>query len=194
MEWGLFIPITYTTSFALSSKAVDATFAYQLIAVLNAGSSVGRWAPGYVADRLGRFNCMIGALLLCFVTTLALWLPATLMAPVGEYSENGGAVKGLTVAFALVFGIASGSNISLVPVCVGQLCAMEEYGRYYGTCYTIVSFGTLTGIPIAGSLLQAAGDRYWGVAIFTIATYALAVASFVCARVLKVGWGLDKKF
>lgn len=194
MEWGLFIPITYLTSFALSSNAVDSTFAYQLIAVLNAGSSVGRWAPGYVADRLGRFNCMVGALLMCFVTTLALWLPATIMTPVGEYSTDGGAVKGLTIAFALLFGIASGSNISLVPVCVGQLCKMEEYGRYYGTCYTVVSFGTLTGIPIAGSLLQATEDRYWGVAIFTIATYALAVASFLGARVLKVGWSMSIKF
>ncbi|KAL0264519.1 hypothetical protein SLS55_000469 [Diplodia seriata] len=195
MEWGLFVPITYTTSFALSSGAIDDTFAYQLIAVLNAGSSIGRWAPGYVADRLGRFNCMVATLAFCFVTTLALWLPATAMTPVpSPSSADAASVKGLTVAFAFLFGLASGSNISLTPVCVGQLCDTAQYGRYYATCYTIVSFGTLTGIPIAGALLQRSEGRYWGVAIFTIITYALSVACYVVARVLKVGWALGAKF
>lgn len=194
MEWGLFVPITYTTSFALSSGAIDQTFAYQLIAVLNAGSSIGRWAPGYVADRFGRFNCMVATLTFCFATTLALWLPATIMTPVPDFSADSATVKGLTIAFAFLFGLASGSNISLTPVCVGQLCDTSQYGRYYATCYTIVSFGTLTGIPIAGALLQTCNDRYWGVAIFTIATYALSVACYVTARVLKVGWSLSAKF
>ena len=34
-----------------------------------------------------------------------------------------------------------GSNISLTPVCVGQLCDTEVFGRWYATCYTIVSIG-----------------------------------------------------
>ncbi|GME37009.1 mfs monocarboxylate transporter [Neofusicoccum parvum] len=196
MEWGLFVPITYLTSFALGAGdgAFSSTFAYQLIAVLNAGSSVGRWAPGYFADRWGRFNCMVGTLALCFLTTVALWLPASVMAPVGALSEDRQAVRGLTIAFAFVFGVASGSNISLTPVCVGQLCETAQYGRYYATCYTIVSFGTLTGIPIAGALLNAVGGRYWGVVIFTIATYALSVASFLAARVIKVGWTVGVKY
>ncbi|OJD35853.1 mfs monocarboxylate transporter [Diplodia corticola] len=194
MEWGLFVPITYTTSFALTSGAFDQTFAYQIIAVLNAGSSIGRWAPGYVADRVGRFNCMVATLAFCFFTTIALWLPAAIMTPVFSVGGDPATVKGLTVAFAFLFGLASGSNISLTPVCIGQLCDTAQYGRYYATCYTIVSFGTLTGIPIAGALLQRSGGRYWGVAIFTIVTYALAVACYVAVRVLKVGWGLGKKF
>jgi hypothetical protein len=45
------------------------------------------------------------------------------------------------IIFSVVFGFASGSNISLVPVCVGELCPVENYGRYYTTVYTIVSFG-----------------------------------------------------
>jgi hypothetical protein len=47
----------------------------------------------------------------------------------------------LLVIYALLFGFSSGSNISLTPVCVGQLCKTENYGRYYATAYTIVSFG-----------------------------------------------------
>jgi predicted MFS family arabinose efflux permease len=56
MEWALFVPITYLTSFATSTGAMSPAFSYQLIAIMNAGSCLGRWAPGYVGDKLGRFN------------------------------------------------------------------------------------------------------------------------------------------
>jgi predicted MFS family arabinose efflux permease len=52
MEWGLFIPITYLTSFATSTGAFDAAFSYELIAILNAGSCLGRWAPGKLFEQL----------------------------------------------------------------------------------------------------------------------------------------------
>ncbi|OCK84822.1 MFS monocarboxylate transporter-like protein [Lepidopterella palustris CBS 459.81] len=188
MEWGLFVPITYLTSFALASGAIDATFSYQLVALMNAGSSIGRWAPGYIADKMGRFNSMIAALVLCTATTLTLWLPASILDPTSASSAL--TIKALTITYTLIFGCASGSNISLTPVCVGQLCGTHEYGRYYATCYTIVSFGTLTGIPIAGALLQAAGGRFWGVVVWTGLCYVLALASMVMARACRVGWKL----
>ncbi|OCL12240.1 MFS monocarboxylate transporter [Glonium stellatum] len=192
MEWGLFIPITYLTSFALATGAIDATFSYQLIAIMNVGSSIGRWAPGYVADKLGRFNSMIAALVLCTATTLTLWLPASILEPTSPSSAA--TIKALTITYTLIFGFASGSNISLTPVCVGQLCDTHEYGRYYATCYTIVSFGTLTGIPIAGALLQVTRGRYWIVVCWTGLCYIFALAAFILARACKVGSKLDVKY
>ncbi len=127
IEWGLFVPLAYISSYALGHDVAPA-FAYQLLAVVNAGSFFGRWLPGYVADRLGRFNTMILTVAMCLLTTLALWLPARNSVP-------------LMCLYAVLFGFASGSNISLTPVCVGQLCRTESYGRYYATCYTVVSFG-----------------------------------------------------
>ncbi|KAK7544946.1 major facilitator superfamily domain-containing protein [Phyllosticta citribraziliensis] len=196
MEWGLFIPITYLASFALDSRAFTDTFSYQLIAILNAGSCIGRWGPGYIADHVGRFNCQICALVLCLVTNVGLWLPAALMSPmdINDNESHKAAIKGVTIVFGFLFGIASGSNISLTPVCVGQLCDTEDYGKYYTCCYTIVSVGTLTGIPIAGALIKTAGNRYWAVVLFTAATYAVALASFVGARVMKTGWKLSVKY
>ena len=126
-EWGLFVPLAYISSYALAHH-VNPAFAYQLLAVFNAGSFFGRWLPGYLADRVGRFNTMILSVVLCLLTTLALWLPAGDSVP-------------LMCVYAVLFGFASGSNISLTPVCVGQLCRTENYGRYYATCYTVVSFG-----------------------------------------------------
>lgn len=195
MEWGLFVPITYITSFAMWTGALTPEFSYQLVAIFNAGSCLGRWAPGYVADKLGRFNSMIAMLALCAATSVTFWLPAAFIAP--SYATDpsvGPIIKGLIVVYAVVFGFASGSNISLTPVCVGQLCETNQYGRYYATCYTIVSFGTLTGIPIAGALIQATGGRYWGVVVWTLLCYLVSLGCFVWSRALVVGWKLGVKF
>ncbi|KAK5732784.1 hypothetical protein LTR17_010202 [Elasticomyces elasticus] len=193
LEWGLFIPITYLTSYSLASGAMSSTFAYQIIAIFNAGSCLGRWAPGYMADKWGRYNTMVGTIIGCMSTTLALWLPATVFStrtsgPDGVPSTT---IFALTVTYALLMGFASGSNISLTPVCVGMLCDTEEYGRYYATCYTIVSFGTLTGVPIAGAIIAACDGAYWGVATFTGLCYVCAGACFLTVRVMKVGWKLN---
>ncbi|KAL8654754.1 MAG: hypothetical protein Q9226_003302, partial [Calogaya cf. arnoldii] len=127
IEWGLFVPLSFISSYALAN-GVNTTFSYQILAILNASSVFGRAMPGYVADRLGRFNTMIATVALCLVSTLGIWL------------NVGGNIAGLCV-FAVLFGFASGSNISLTPVCVGQLCEPEVFGRWYGTMYTIVSIG-----------------------------------------------------
>jgi len=127
IEWGLFIPISYISSYALD-HGISTQLSYQMLAILNVGSFFGRWLPGFFADFLGRFNTLIVTVALCLLCNACLWLPA-------------GSSMALLVIYALFFGFSSGSNISLTPVCVGQLCKTENYGRYYATAYTIVSFG-----------------------------------------------------
>jgi predicted MFS family arabinose efflux permease len=127
IEWGLFVPISYISSYALA-HGFSTEFSYQILAILNVGSFFGRSLPGFFADFLGRFNALIVTVALCLLCNACLWLPA-------------GNSLALLVIYALVFGFASGSNISLTPVCVGQLCKTEHYGRYYATAYTVVSFG-----------------------------------------------------
>lgn len=180
MEWGLFIPITYLISYCLSSGAFSDKFSYQIMAIFNAGSCFGRWLPGIMADKLGRFNSQIFAFGLCGITSMALWLPASLLPGTSP------AVKPLMIVFSVLFGFASGSNISLTPVCVGQLCITQEYGRYYATCYSAVSLATLTGIPIAGGILERCGGNYYGVVLITGASYIVGCACFVAARAVKI--------
>ena len=192
-EWGLFIPISYLTSYALSSGAMSQDFSYNLIAIFNAGSCLGRWAPGFLADKLGRFNTMVATTAICCVSTLALWLPAAILSDsAADDHSRKEAIVGLTVSFSVIFGFASGSNISLTPVCVGQLCDTEEYGRFYATCYTLVSFSTLTGLPIAGALLNTCNGSYWGLILFTGLCYVISCAAFSWVRVGKVGTSLRK--
>ena len=172
-EWALFIPISYISSYALQ-HSISTTFSYRLIALINAGSFFGRWLPGYVADYWGRFNLMVITVFLCLLVTLGVWLPAR------------GNIAAICV-FAVGFGFSSGSFISLTPVCIGQLCKTEDYGRYYATAYSIVSLGCLTGIPIAGQVLAVDEGDYWGLIIFTGVCIAGGLVCFGTARLLKTG-------
>ena len=184
VEWGLFVPLSYLTSFALDAN-IQQRFAYQLLTILNVGSFFGRWAPGLLADKIGRFNTMIIMIALCLITTLIFWLPATLLSDPAQ-------AKALATVFALLFGFSSGSNISLGPVCAGQLCTTENYGRFFATCYTFVGLGTLVGIPIAGAILRRDGNSYIGLVAFTAASYFVGLCFFVWARVRAVGWSIGK--
>jgi len=127
IELGLFIPLTYVASYAVS-HGMSTKVAYRMVTLLNVGSLLGRWLPGWAGDKMGRFNAQIIALVLCLVSILGIWLP------------TGHSVAGLT-AFVILFGLGSGSGISLVPVCIGQLCKTEDYGKTFTAVYSIGSFG-----------------------------------------------------
>lgn len=143
--------------------------------ILNAASAFGRALPGYWGDRIGPFNINLLMILLSIIACFAIWLP------------GGSTTPGLVV-FALLFGFASGSNISITPVCVGRLCRTQHYGRYYATCYTVVSFACLVGVPIAGSILTSNGGKYWGVIVLTGCVYLGAFGFLSAAKGSKIGW------
>jgi MFS family permease len=170
IEWGMFMSITYITSFSLYT-GMRSSLAYQLLAIFNAGSFFGRWIPGHIADTIGRVNTTTLHILLSVIATFAFWLPASLV-PLSASTP-------FIIAYAVIFGYSSGSNISLAPVCFGQLCKTEDYGRYMATCFTIVGFGMLVGIPIGGGILQADGGSYIGLICFTGACYAVGMMFFI---------------
>lgn len=139
LEWGMFIPVTYISSYAFS-HGVSEKLSYQILALLNVGSALGRFIPGFIADSIGRFNTMIITAVLCFLTNFVLWFPAA-------------SHTALIIVFAIAFGFASGSNMSLVAVCIGQICKTENYGRYYATSYCLVSFAYVITFPLHPPLL-----------------------------------------
>lgn len=111
MEWALFTPIAYLTIFAVKSGAMSEAFSFQLVAIFSAASSFGRFAPGYFADKYGRYNLMIITLAICMVASFAFWLPATVLAD-GSHVGTNTAIVALTIVFAIFGGFGSGANIS----------------------------------------------------------------------------------
>ncbi|KAK3995226.1 riboflavin transporter MCH5 [Cladorrhinum sp. PSN332] len=174
MEWGLFVPLTFIVSYA-ASHGQDATESYLLLSYLNAGSVLGRVLPGILADRIGRFNVIIITIAICLVTVVGIWLPA-------------GDSNAALIAYAVLFGFGSGSNIGLVPVCLGQLCDHRRFGRLFSTAMMVASFGTLSSVPIGGALLGLETNPWTAVILFSGLSYVIALICYTGARVLAVGW------
>ncbi|KAF1996852.1 oxalate/formate antiporter [Amniculicola lignicola CBS 123094] len=179
VEFAVFIPYTYIPSYAIHA-GMSTQSALLLSTLLNAGAIPGRALPGYVADRFGNFNVMTVTSLTCSVFIFALWLSASTPASI--------------TAFAVIFGFWSGAAISLTPVCVGQVCRTEDYGKRSGTAFSIASFGVLIGIPIAGAILEAQGGEYTGLVVFAAAMYLAASMLFGVTRGVAGGWGLGVIF
>ena len=174
LEFALFIPLAYVSSYALH-QGFSQSFAFHLLPVMNAGSVVGRAVPGYGADVVGPFNTCIASVVLSMAACLCVWLPLGHTAPG-------------VVVFAVVFGFASGTSITTVPVCIGRMCKTQNYGRYYATCYTVVSFACLVGIPVAGSIVSADGGDYDGLIIFTSCIYLGSMGFLLAAKTWQLGW------
>ncbi|CAM6110019.1 unnamed protein product [Calypogeia fissa] len=174
LRWVFFVPTVYISSYALY-HGFNAAFAAQVLVLLNLGSIFGRWLPGLISDRIGRFNSLILMTILIVVSVLGIWLPL-------------GQTKAGLIVVALTFGFTSGSVHTLGPACIGQLCHTENYGRYLATAYTIAAVGILTGIPIGGLLVGRNHGDYWGLIVFVGAGFIAAVVALVVARVLKTGW------
>ncbi|GME68758.1 unnamed protein product [[Candida] boidinii] len=181
MDAGVFVPLSYISLYSLD-KGIDRNLSYQLLAILNVGSFLGRLFPGFISDYIGRYNTIILSNILCFISLFAIWLPA-----------NGD--KGVTIAFSMVFGFASGSNISLVPVCIGQLCSVADYGKYYTAGMAVASLGALISNPICGKIVQSSPQNTYNyLIIFTGCLYVISSLSFLITRVVKVGYKINTKF
>lgn len=180
VEFANFIPLTYVSSYALH-VGIDQTMAYALIPMLNAGTILGRFVPGLIADYYGRFNIMIVTTAICGIITLALWLQAE-------------ASLAAIIAYTVLFGFFSGTGISLTFVCISQVCRIEDLGKRNGTAFTIASIGTLIGIPIAGAIQQADGGEYGWLIVFGGLIYLLTSLAFLIARGVCCGWRLKTVF
>lgn len=178
VEWGLFIPLSFLASFALSND-INQKLSYQLISILNFGSFFGRLVPSILADRIGRFNMMILMVLTSLGSTIGLWLPAAIASEIRS-------TKWLSIFFALCFGFSSGSIISLGPPVIGELCETKDYGRYFCASFSVIGIGMLVGIPIGGEILDRGHGNYEGLIEFSGSCYAVGLGLFVYARIKRV--------
>lgn len=99
---------------------------------------------GIASDKIGKYNSFI---LSCYATgifTLALWIPAK--------------GNGATIAFAALFGFASGAYVSLIAALVAQVSPPREIGFRTGLVFLISALPGLTADPIAGAIIAHTGS------------------------------------
>ncbi|RAL08794.1 putative MFS monocarboxylate transporter [Aspergillus homomorphus CBS 101889] len=147
---------------------------FYTLTVLNSMSLLGRVLPGLAADIIGRFNVLLAMMLLTLVIMAGVWVPF------GQRNEA------TLYAVVAVFGFGSGGWISLAPVCAGQLCRTEEYGRFYGTVYSVAAFGTLLTVPVGGEMLAATTPQL--LVGFYAAVLVFGLVNVVCSRWALLEW------
>lgn len=166
--------LTYLTSYGLD-HGVNESNAYLLITLVNVCGIPSRLLSGVLADLYGRFNVMIVMSILTTIVIYGIWLPAK------------GNVTILFV-FAVLFGIATSSTLSLIPAATSQICSAESFGKVYGTLYFFLAFLTILGMYITSLVL---GDRetsdYRNFVIYEGAYGIAAIGCWGLARYYAVG-------
>lgn len=150
-----------------------------LLLLLNGIGIIGRLVPNYFADRYGAINLFIPTAVAAGACTLAWMGVAT--AP-GLY------------AWTVFYGIAGGGIQSLFPAGLSSLTTdPRRAGTRMGMVFTINSFATLLGPPVAGALISRCGGRYWGAQTFAGAVLLVGAGLMTAARVVRTrrvggGW------
>ncbi|KAJ5753771.1 uncharacterized protein N7511_007924 [Penicillium nucicola] len=182
--FAMFVPINYVVLEA-QEDGIDRNIAGYLLTILNAASLPGRILPGYLGDKLGRFNVMIAMCSLSAVVILALWLPGTILSP-------GSAA--IYIVFSMLYGFASGAFVGMVPALLGQISPdVTKIGVRQGVLFSCISIASLTGSPIAGAILSRQNDTYWGLQVWAGAMMVTSVFFFAMARVVIGGISITKR-
>jgi MFS family permease len=178
---GLNAPFVYVAPFAEDVLRTSTGHAFTALSAMNAGSLIGRPIPGLIADAAGSYNVLIGTTALSGAVILALWTTAHAF--------------GALVAFAVLYGVASGAVIALRPPCVAAIAPPDQIGTYVGLTYAMLSFpyvrfamrracttsdhgsrSSLVGSPIAGAILSRQHGSYTGLIAFSGTTMIVGAA------------------
>ncbi|KZF21899.1 MFS general substrate transporter [Xylona heveae TC161] len=175
--FGMFLPFNFVISEAVEIGMSQRLAGY-LLAVLNADSTFGRIIPGYLGDKLGRFNVLTVMSYFAGILVLALWLPAKANAPI--------------IVFSGLYGFASGAFVSMIPACVAQISDIRKIGVRNGALFAVVSFAALTGSPIGGALVSHHHGSYKQLQIFAGVMLLAGSTCFLMARMVLAGPTLKK--
>jgi len=166
---GIFVPFFYIVQYA-QDTGVSSRLAFDVLAVMNAGSVIGRIIPPYIADLIGRYNTFIPCAILSGICALAIWLPT--------HNLLG------TMWFAALYGVFSGAFIAINTTCLAQISKMNKIGTRIGMLYALLSFPSLVGGPIAGALLTREKGSYTGLIVFVGVSQLLAAAIIMIVKLM----------
>ncbi|KAI9666624.1 MAG: hypothetical protein M1821_004560 [Bathelium mastoideum] len=169
---GMFLPINFLILQA-QTRGMSANLAGYLIPIFNAVSFFGRTIPGYVADKIGRFNVLSFMCGFSGVIILALWLPAAANAPI--------------IVFAALYGFGSGAFVSLAPSAIAQISDVRKIGVRTGTLFAIISVAALVSSPIGGALVGDDHGNYQDLQIYAGVMCCAGAAVLLMTRILLAG-------
>ncbi|KAI0797521.1 MFS general substrate transporter [Abortiporus biennis] len=167
---GLYTVLTYI-DISASAAGVSDDFSFYLVSIANASSGLGRIAGGFLADSSGSLNVLA---------------PATFIAAILTYAWPFAKSQGAFVAIAVIYGIASGVYVSLLPAPVMQMGQTHDVGVRVGMLMTVLAFGAVAGPPISGAINTATGG-FDAVGYYAGSTVIVAVIMMVSTKYLHLG-------
>jgi MFS family permease len=162
----MFIPFAHISA-AARDAGVPESQAVGLVGLIGIGSLIGRFAIGWLADRLGRVKTLMLMQALMGLSYL-IWAVA----------ED----RWLFAFFAIWFGLSYGSIVSLLPAICMDLFGGKAVAAIIGTLYTGAALGNLLGPVLAGRVFDV--THSYSLVIWMTLVIS-ATATFSCWRILK---------
>ena len=162
----MFIPFAHISAAARDAGVAEAQ-AVGLVGLVGIGSLIGRFAIGWLADKLGRVKTLMLMQFLMGVSYLV-WAGAE-----GQL---------MFALFALWFGLSYGSIVSLLPAICMDLFGGRAVSSIIGTLYSGAALGNLLGPVLAGQVFDMTGSYSL---VIWITLGISAMATFSCWRILK---------
>ncbi|KZT64725.1 MFS general substrate transporter [Daedalea quercina L-15889] len=176
---GAYIPFFEAPAFAAAHTPASPTLAFYFLAILNGASVFGRLLPNFFADKTGPLTMLTG----CATATGVLALAWLAVHTIGGFA-----------AFCVLYGLFSGSLVSLPPAAIASLTDDHtRLGTRLGMAFTLAGFGLLIGNPVAGVLVDLRTGEFWKAIVFNGVVVLAAGTLLLAARTAKAGWSLRTK-
>lgn len=177
---GLSIVLFYLSYDAGERHVTGTKMSFYIVAVFNAGSTLGRIAPNALSDRTGPFNllapCAVitGVLMFCMIAVKS---------------------EAAIIVVALLVGFFSGVFIAMPPVCfIALIKDKSRIGTRVGMGFSIAALGLLIGGPAGGSILGTKDPLNWtGLWSFGGVSACVAGVVYAALRVARGGFKLNVK-
>ncbi|KAJ7232821.1 major facilitator superfamily domain-containing protein [Mycena rebaudengoi] len=168
----IFNPFFYVGLYSSVAHGSATSLTPYYLAIMCATAIVGRIVPSFVADHVGRFNVISVSTACSGILSLALWYTST--------------AEPNLIAFAAVYGLASGPFFSLLAACVAQISPIEEVGARMGMVFMFMSTGALAGTPLGGLFIRDITiPNFRHLALFSGLVALVGSAFFCAARVIQ---------
>ncbi|KAL8928611.1 MAG: hypothetical protein Q9208_001845 [Pyrenodesmia sp. 3 TL-2023] len=172
--WALYFAFYYVGSYGRDILGTNQAESINNLLIMNGVGLIGRLVPAYFADRyFGPLNTLIPFV---FVSGLLIFCWAAVT------SKSG------LVGFSVVYGLFAAGIQSLFPATTSSLTTeIKKTGVRMGMIFSIVSFASLTGSPLAGALIQKRNGSYLYAQMFAGSVMFCGCLTLVAARLAKTG-------
>jgi MFS family permease len=137
---------------------------------------VGAFIFGHIADRRGRKDAMVYALVLMGVATLLIGLTP-------DYDSIGAVAPALLILFRVLQGISFGAEFGTASTWVVEQAAQSKFRAFWGAWVGFaIPIGLLLGfgsVILVKSSMSAASFNAWGWRIFFVVGFLVAIVGFL---------------